>query len=209
VGRTAAQRSLRDLRRTQIVAAARALVAERGLEALTIGALEERLGFSRGVITYHFEDKDEIVEEVLRSAVEDIDADTASEVAAAHSFDDKLRAVLRTKLRGFAANREAGRILLTFWGRLWSDKRARSVNAQLFARYRAQSKSLIEAGQAAGAFAKDADADAFGALLVGTVIGLATQAAVEEGALDLEAALEEAARSFVARLHAPSPQRRA
>lgn len=200
MARSAAQRSLRDLRRTQIVAAARALVAEGGLEGLTIGALEERLGFSRGVITYHFDDKDEIVEEVLRSAVEDIDADTASEVAAAKSFDDKLRAVLRTKLRGFSANREAGRILLSFWGRLWSDKRARRVNTELFARYRAQSKSLIEAGQSAGVFARDADAAALGALLVGTVIGLATQAAIEEGAFDLDAALDEAARSFAARL---------
>ena len=200
MGRTAAQKSLRDLRRGQIVAAARALVAAGGLEALTIGALEEKLGFSRGVITYHFDDKDEIVEAVLRSAVEDIDADTAAEVSAAESFDEKLAAVLRTKLRGFSANREAGRILLSFWGRLWSDRRARRVNEELFARYREESRGLIAAGQAAGAFAKDADADAFGALLVGIVIGLATQQAVQEDAFDAEAALQEAARSLCARL---------
>ena len=200
MARTAAQRSLRDLRRMQIVQAARALVAAGGLEALTIGALEEKLGFSRGVITYHFDDQDEIVEAVLRSAVEDIDADTAAEVAAAQGFDEKLKAVLRTKLRGFSANREAGRILLSFWGRLWSDKRARRVNEELFARYRTEGRSLIEAGQTAGAFAKDADAGAFGALLVGTVIGLATQQAIQDDAFDAEAALNEAARSFAARL---------
>jgi len=209
VKRTAAQKSLRDLRRTQIVAAARALVAQGGLDALTIGALEERLGFSRGVITYHFDDKDEIVEEVLRSAVDDIDADTTAQVATAPTFDEKLRAVLRTKLHGFSANREAGRILMTFWGRLWSDKRARSVNQELLARYRDQSRSLIQAGQAAGAFARDADADALGALLVGTVIGLATQQAVQEDAFDAEAALDEAARSFAARLSGPSRPHRA
>jgi AcrR family transcriptional regulator len=33
----------------------------RGLEALTISALEGRLAFSRGVITYHFADKIRIV----------------------------------------------------------------------------------------------------------------------------------------------------
>src|SRR5205814_9753674 len=60
--RTSASDSLRDLRRAQIVAAAREIVAGDGLESLTIGALEKRLGFSRGVITYHFRDKDEIVE---------------------------------------------------------------------------------------------------------------------------------------------------
>ena len=198
--RTAAQKSLRGLRREEIVAAARALVAERGLEGLTFAALEIALGYSRGIITYHFRDKDEIVEEVLRSAVAEIDADTTAEVRAARSFEEKIEAVLRSKLRGFTQSREAGRILLSFWGRLWFDKRAKKLNAQLFEGYRAQSQALIEAGQAAGLLHPSADAQALGALLVGAVIGLATQHYFDEGSVDLEAGLLEAAQAFAARL---------
>ena len=43
--------TVRDLRRTQILAEARSIVAQEGLAALTIGTLEKRLPFSRGVIT--------------------------------------------------------------------------------------------------------------------------------------------------------------
>ena len=66
--------SIRDLRRGQIVTAARRLVAEQGLEALTIGALEDRVSFTRGVITSHFANKDEIVQAVFASAIDEIDA---------------------------------------------------------------------------------------------------------------------------------------
>ena len=202
--RTAAQKSLRGLRREEVVAAARALVAGRGLEGLTFAALEKELGYSRGVITYHFRDKEEIVEEVLQSALAEIDADTSQEVARAEGFEEKIRAVLRSKLRGFTGSREATTILLSFWGRLAFDKRARKLNAQLFAGYREQSRALIEAGQKAGVLAADADPQALGALLVGTVIGLATQAWFDEGAIDLDRALDEAAQAFSARLRRSS-----
>src|SRR5207249_7078413 len=106
--------SVRDLRRAQIVAAARALVARGGLEALTVSALEKRLRFTRGVITYHFRGKDEIVRAVLASAVDEIDRATAEEVQASLDFAAKLEAVLRTKVRGFLENREAAHVLLSF-----------------------------------------------------------------------------------------------
>jgi AcrR family transcriptional regulator len=190
---------LRSLRRAQIIAAARALVAAEGLDALTIGALEQRLGFSRGVITYHFRDKDEIVAALLESAVAEIDAASKAAVAAGPTAEDKVRAVLRANLRGFLEHREAGLILLSFWGRLMADPKARRTNASLFAKYRGLTRSVIEAGVKEGAFTK-VDADAISALIVGIVIGLAAQAYFEAGAVDERAALEEAARCVLARL---------
>ena len=60
-----APETVRDLRRAQIIAAARAIVCRDGLDALTIGALEQKLAFTRGVITYHFAGKDDIVRALL------------------------------------------------------------------------------------------------------------------------------------------------
>lgn len=198
--RSPAQDTLRGLRRGQIVAAARALVAAEGLEGLTIGALEARLGYSRGVITYHFRDKEEIVAQVLRSAVEEIDAATAAEVSASATPGEKVRAVLRANVRGFLDRREAGLILLSFWGRLSSDARARKVNAQLYAGYRERTAQLLAAGRAAGAFAKDVDPQALAALIVGIVLGIASQAYFEPGSIDVDAAVEEGSRCVLARL---------
>lgn len=177
---------LRDLRRGQIVAAARAIVAEDGLEALTIAALEDRLDFTRGVITYHFRNKDEIVEAVLESAVTEIDAAMHRELATAGTVKERVRAVLHGQVSGWIEHPEAGKILLSFWGRLGSDPRAAAVNAALYRRYREES----------GAMANEPIA----VLLVGIVLGIATQHYFEPGAFDVEAAVDEAAVMVAARL---------
>jgi AcrR family transcriptional regulator len=195
----AAPATVRDLRRGQIVAAARALVAEGGLEGLTVGALEARLGYTRGVITYHFRDKDEIVEAVLESAIAEIDAGTTAEVRARAGFDEKVEAVLRSKVRGFLDHPEASDILLSFWGRLRSDERARERNARLFARYREEGRVLLAEGRRRGLI-RDVPEREVAALLVGTVIGVVVQALFAPDAIDPERAVREAGRSFAARL---------
>jgi AcrR family transcriptional regulator len=191
--------SVRDLRRGQIVAAARALVAEQGLEALTIGALEDRLSFTRGVITYHFANKDEIVQAVFASAIEEIDAAVRREVERGATLHDKVRAVLRGNVRGFVDSEVAGRVLLSFWGRLSADPKVRSINAALYAKYRRRATRLLRAARAEGQ-AASVDAGVMGALLVAIVLGIATQHYFEPGAIDVDAAIEEATRTVMARL---------
>ena len=177
---------LRDLRRGQIVAVARALVAAEGLDALTFAALEERLDFTRGVITYHFRNKDEIVEAVLDSAVAEIDGSMRAELATAGSLRDRIRAVLHGQVAGWIDHPEAGKILFSSWGRLSADPRAAALNARLYRRYRAE----------AAAFGGESIA----ALLVGTVLGIVTQHYFDAGSIDVEAAVREAAELFANRL---------
>ena len=194
--RRAASDSLRELRRTQIVAAAREIVAIDGLEALTIGALEKRLGFSRGVITYHFRGKDEIVEAVLESALHAIDHATQSEVEAGATPEEKVLAVLRANLHGFLGNREAGLILLSFWGRLGSDPKARKANARLYEVYRERTQTLLAAFPGV-------NASALSAVIVGLILGIASQVYFDPGAIDTEAALEQAGRCVIGALRHP------
>ena len=57
-------------------------------------------------------------------------------------------------------------------------------------------------GQAAGRFRTDVDVEAAGAVLVGAVIGIATQVLFEDGAVDPEAAIDVAGRSLASWLAA-------
>jgi len=195
----------RDLRRAQIIAAARRLVAAGGHGALTINALEKELGFTRGVITYHFDNKDEIVLALLDDAIAEIDRATVQAVLAEQRATDKVLAALRGMVRGFLAIEEAGRVLLSFWSRLKEDPRAAEKNAALYARWRKTAADLVRRGQAAGQLGP-CDADTMGALLVGIVIGVVTQAWFEAGAIDPEAIVEEAGAAMLARL-APARER--
>lgn len=190
--------TIRDLRRTQILAEARSIVAEDGLAALTIGTLEKRLPFSRGVITHHFANKDEIVEAVLDAALADIDAATKLETAAGASLEDKVRAVLRTKVRGFLEAIEASRVLVSFWGRLWTEPRSTARNAALFQRYRHQSASLLREGQRLGVFRADLDVDAFAGLLVAQVLGIVLQALFDPDRVDVDRLVEAATTAVTA-----------
>jgi AcrR family transcriptional regulator len=190
-------RALRERRRGEIIAVARKLVAEEGLEALTIGALESRLDFSRGVITYHFKNKDDIVYAVLESAIAEINANTAAHLSRAlPTTSDRVAVVLRAYVRGFVEHVEAGHILLSFWGRLQSDRRARKANAELYEGYRAGARRLIEAGKRRGDLV-EGDPDAVAALLVGIVLGIAMQTYFEKGSIDPVATVDEAVRSLV------------
>jgi AcrR family transcriptional regulator len=200
--------TVRDFRRGQIVAAARRIVAELGLDALTFGALEERLSFTRGVITYHFASKEEIVRAVFSSAIAEIDAAVNAEVAASASIDEKIGAILRANARGFVDRAEAGKVLLSFWGRLSSDPEVRRLNAELYAGYRARSAKLLRKAMSAGAIAR-VDPKTMAALLVGLVLGIATQHYFEPGGIDVDAAIEEATATVLARLKSGATARAA
>lgn len=186
--------SVRARRRAEIVEAARGLVAEGGVEGLTIGKLEHRVDFTRGVITYHFENRDEIVSAVLTSAIAEIDAVTFKDVATSDSLEEQVRAVLSSKVSGFLDHPEASRILLTFWARGSHDPRAKTVNQELFRLYRRQARAMAEHAN------PRVDADAFAAFMVGTVIGIVTQVLLDPEHVDPAAALEEATLTLSLRL---------
>jgi len=109
--------------------------------------------------------------------------------------------MIRANTRGFVEHAEAARILLSFWGRIGSDKRIRKTNATLYAGYRKGAARILEAGRAQGLFA-DVDVDGMSALLVGIVIGIATQSHFEKGAIEWERTLDEAVKTVMARLFA-------
>lgn len=198
--------AIRDLRRAQIVSAARALVAKGGLGALTISALEENLDFTRGVITHHFRSKDEIVEAVLTSAIAEIDAATGAEIRAGTNLAEVIHAILSANVRGFIEHEEAGQILLSFWGRIPADPRATELNAKLYQGYRAYCTKLLTAATASGEIPKGHSPEAVAALLVAIVIGTASQVYFDRGAIDPTATVTAAAHAVMAGLRAP-PER--
>lgn len=195
--------TVRDLRRAQIIAAARTLIAEGGLAGLTIGALEKRLGFSRGVITYHFEGKEEIVEAVLDSATREIDRARGAALAGVERGDELLRVILRSTLDGFLQHIEAAHILLSFWSRITSDPEAARKNAALYAGWRQGVAALLQAGIQRGVFV-EVPVEPIAALIVGTVLGIAVQVYFEPGAVDPGRAIDEAAEALIARMCPPS-----
>ncbi|MCB9676435.1 MAG: TetR family transcriptional regulator C-terminal domain-containing protein [Alphaproteobacteria bacterium] len=189
--------TVRDLRRAQILREARAIVAEEGVQALTFGALEKRLPFTRGVVTYHFENKSEIVEAVLEEAIRDIHHGILDRVSREGTAAARIRAALRGVVSGYLENVEAGVVLMSFWSQLQSMPDLAARNARIHARYRTQAAALVREGVASGELRADADPEVVAALMVAITSGIATQAYAEPGAFDVEAAIDQAGEAIV------------
>lgn len=188
--------SRRTQRREEIVAAARTLVAEGGLDALTYAALEQRLGYTRGVVTHHFRDRDEIVGGVLESAVAEIDGATLARLPRGLDGATSIRAVVDSKVRGFLAHPEATAILVSFWSR--TDPWALTVHRALFRRWREEAATLFLGRRPDHEADPEArrDAAARGALLVGAVMGIVTQVRFDPEFIDIDATIAAAVASF-------------
>ncbi len=185
---------LRDVRRAEILAAARRLIAEQGLEALTFSALEARLSFTRGVITYHFDNKADIIGAVLKDVVAEIDAATYGPMTPSDDLHTAVKAVMAGMIGGFSSNRETSAVLISYWSQ---GPRDGGLHSELFARYRRHSSRLVQ--RATGKLDPVAT-QALASVMVAVVIGSVLQLYLSEGFAPLEAVVEEAVATVYARL---------
>ena len=101
----------RALARTEIVDAARELVAAEGVAALTVDAVAARASMSKPAVYYYFRDKQAVLDEVVASIMEDECATCLAAVRNATSGADALVACLRAIVTFYADNAEAASVL--------------------------------------------------------------------------------------------------
>lgn len=85
-------------RRSQIVAAAIDVLADGGYSAASLAAIAERVGVSKGVISYYFAGKDELLREVVTSVLTDAAEFMRPQVLAADSHAAALRTYVTSNL---------------------------------------------------------------------------------------------------------------
>jgi AcrR family transcriptional regulator len=85
-------------RRAQIVTAAIDTIAEVGYARASLGRIAERIGISRGLISYHFAGKDELMKEVVREVLEQGTAYMQRRILAHTTGPEMLRAYIESNL---------------------------------------------------------------------------------------------------------------
>ena len=96
---------IEEARREQIVSAAIDVLYEGGFAAASLGAIAERIGVSKGVISYHFTSKSELLREVVAHVLTEASAYMGPRIAAAGSRRDALRTCVTANLDYIGANR--------------------------------------------------------------------------------------------------------
>ena len=85
-------------RRTVLLDAAAALLAEGGIEAVSMDAVAVRAGVSRPLVYKHFTNRDDLLAAVLRREASGVEAAVVAAVEDAEGFEDKIRALIRAVL---------------------------------------------------------------------------------------------------------------
>ena len=85
-------------RRAQIAAAAIDVIAEAGYAGASFARKAERLGISRGLISYHFDNKDDLIKQVVHEAAEQAIAYIRPRVLAESTGPETLRAYIESNL---------------------------------------------------------------------------------------------------------------
>jgi AcrR family transcriptional regulator len=126
--RVRARRLPAEQRREHLLDVAAVLVRERGFEALTMEAVRERAGVSRGLGYAHFANAGDLAFALYEREVTDLDGRVAAATAAARSFDARVCAGTRAYF-DFVAER--GDLLARLQTRLGGHRLRRSLSQRL------------------------------------------------------------------------------
>ncbi|GIE99911.1 TetR/AcrR family transcriptional regulator [Paractinoplanes rishiriensis] len=96
---------IEEARRAQIVESAIAVVAEAGFAQASLARIAKRAGISRGLISYHFAGKIDLISEVLVTVFADVAACIGPRVEAETSAAAQLRAYIQANLAYMDAHR--------------------------------------------------------------------------------------------------------
>jgi len=188
-------------RRQEIGAAAAGLIAERGIDAVTMAGIADAAGVTTGAVTHYFTDKDEVILAALRWADGAMQLRSRRALAEHHDVATMILAALPSN--------EQSRLEWIVWV-VFADRatRSRALMAEKRRRDREWHQlavSVFEEMQAEGKLDPDVDIETEACLAVATIDGIGFHAAWDPTSWP-EDKQRRIINSFLARL-APTPYR--
>ncbi len=128
----------------QILDAAAAVIVREGVRGASLRSVAKEADVSLGLLSYHFDDKQTLLEAAFRRATDVLLARAQSEVASADTPDSQVRAFLR----GAFAEEFLGSDYLTLRISLWAvsrtDPEIGAIERDLYVRYASSLAALIQ-----------------------------------------------------------------
>ena len=181
---------IEELRRKQIVDTAIRTIATRGFANTTLNNIAEEAGVSTGVITYHFRNKDDLIEQSIKKLFEAPNEYVIGRVEEKESHRDKLRTYIAATIRFNMENRDHCVALLFSFSSITSQEHRQEVIAKHHTKIRRFLEKILRDGQAAGEFSRF-DAAVLAQIIFGAIEGLLTQWVLEPHTMDLARASKQ------------------
>lgn len=116
----------REQRRQQLIDATMKCIARKGMGNTTLGDVAKEAGLSQGIVNLHFESKENLLNETLRSIADDYKTqfNRVLERSEPHAAD-RLHALMELDLRPSILDRRKLAVWFAFWGEVKSRPRYR------------------------------------------------------------------------------------
>lgn len=181
---------IEEARRRQIVETAIQTIARQGFSQASLAEIAKTAGISKGVISYHFGGKDELVEEILRILLKQPAEYIKRRVGEFDSALDKLTAYVEANFEFMEAHRDGYVALVDLWGRRVDEGHQTHFNADAYEPSRHYLARILEEGREKGEI-RSLPARTTASLIQATIDGVMLQWVFDESAVDLDVASAE------------------
>lgn len=139
-----------ELRKVQILRAALNAVAEIGYDLVTLQDIADHAGTSKGVISYYFENKNDVLSQLLEWITERIHKAELRAFERGGTFRELLKNIVDSIFSSAEENRLFYKVYLDFLARATRNERYQQINAMFYDHCLVVSNKLITVGQAEG-----------------------------------------------------------
>ena len=180
---------IEEARRRQIVETAIRTIATRGYSQASLAEIAREAGISKGVISYHFEGKVELVEEILSRLLREPAEFIKERVDSRERAMDKVRAYVTANFEFMKTHRDHYVALVDLWESRGSEYGKR-FGAEAYEPSRAYLSRILETGEARGEFRRLTHATV-ASVIQAAIDGVMLQWVFDEKAIDLDACRDQ------------------
>lgn len=184
-----------EIRQEQIIHAALALIAEKGLKQLAVAPLARRVGLVPSAIYRHFKGKDEIIDGVLNFVEQGLISNVDAVSAKTQDSVERLRLLLAKHAQFIRENRAIPRVIFSeeVYGASHNHK---AKVALLINRYLARIEAIIRQGQSRKEIRTGIDPSTLAVLFLGLIQPAAILWHLSDGDFDVTRHTRQAWKAF-------------
>lgn len=182
--------SVESERRQQIIDAAMLCLARNGYHLTTMDDIAKQLPFSKGLLYYYFKTKRDLFLAILDDWMARAMVEWGRVLQPDAPAVEQLGACLGYGMQLLTQSAELSRVEFEFYGELGRDPTISEAFRSLFAAFRAEFKTILEAGITRGEL-RPVNTDAVAAVLLAIYEGLALQAVTEPDGFDWATVAQE------------------
>ncbi len=181
---------IEEARRRQIVETAIETIAAHGYSQASLAEIAKKAGISKGVISYHFDGKEELLDEILRSLLRKPAEFVKERVDSAGTALEKLGAYVAANFEFMKSHRVGYVALVALWGQRYGAGDESSLNAEAYEPSRHYLAHILEEGRKTGEM-RPLPVRTTASLVQAAIDGVMLQWVFDEESIDLDVARDE------------------